>query len=290
MKYIIPNFFDSYVYNMALINEFIQVHEFAGVQGTYSFSYFNGSLNNIRGEKISLYPDFIAGAEAYKIIDDMILLDYGNMNIVPADYKNCMAKVILEKFSTDSRFYWEVSVPEYIEYLVQTYPKIKIVLHQNYTMFHSVQDINSLISQYPNNIKGIITTDVNPCYGLKNKNIFKCYLLSPMAICHKCKNLKRCIKLENNNTLNFSEQSVFSSCPNCQTLKDVDTAIAEINYVKNNADYILFGTAMKDRIPGNSFSTNHNGLAQERLEQNRDVEIEYYKFYEDVLNAIKEDK
>ena len=141
MKYILPNFYDSFIYNKLLKEDFFTTVNIEGIQGTYPFCIFNGGCNNIEYEEIALYIDLINGLGQYGILGNKILLDFGNINLEEKDYVNTFGNLIVETFYTNSCFYFLVSQENFIEYLINKYPNIQFILHQNYINFQTEQEI-----------------------------------------------------------------------------------------------------------------------------------------------------
>lgn len=287
MKYIIPNFYDSMFYNSTLMTEFINTVDFDGIQGTFPFCCFNGWLNNIGSQKIALYKNIVESIHFYSKINEHILFDFGNLLLEETDYPNCMADVILKEYVDNKKAYFEIANLGLLDYLIQKYPTIQIVLHQNYTLFHTVEEINNLISKYPNNIQGVV---VHSNFSIKDikkisNNVKKFYFFSANMNCMKCKNLLKCIKVENQYVLDFSERSSFGNCQLYSVLKNKEIATQEIQNVSGVVDFVIFDTPYKTKIATRSFSSYNNDQAQKYADANEDIEINFYRLYEEMLGG-----
>lgn len=239
MNYILPNFFDSFSQNQEIISNFMLYFDIHMIQGTFPFNIFNGECNNIVNETLALYPDIKACPEDYRNIGNAILLDYGSTLIEKKDYHNNFGKVIFEEYANNTKFYFEIALENFIDYLIKTYPNIQIILHQNYINNHTQEEIINLIKKY-HNIKGIIVTELNPCIDIDN--IKKFYLLQ-LNKCERCKQYNACLKYEMEHTLRYSNQSNFNGCE-YTILKSVEELLEEKEYVENVLQYdnILFST------------------------------------------------
>lgn len=237
--YILPNFYDNYLHNKTIIEKLIQKRDICGVSGTFPLSIFNGSYNNIYGEQICLYDNIKNILQNYSLLSEMVIIDYGNPLLEPFDYYDLYNKIILEEYAHNSNCYFAVSKIDFIDYLIEKYPNINIILHQNYTREHTSEEIQKTIDNYTN-IKGIITSSFNIC--TKVKNIFKIYLL-PIHTCEECLQYKKCLHRENVATLEFSGQSEFSLC-SLRKLVNPDNIIGRIKFMKEHCDYIMFDTVV----------------------------------------------
>lgn len=238
IKYILPNFYSDYSCNMVIKDKFFTTRNLAGIQGTFPFSIFNGSYNNIQNDSLAVYEDFIDSIDSYGILANMTLLDFGNTQLIPTDYKDSYGKVILEEFSHRKNFYFEVSVESFIEYLIEEYPMIQLILHQNYTSQHSSAEIQELINKYPKHIKGIIISSMNECKSVTG--VIKFYLVS-LSNCHHCNQFQNCIKFDQEATLEYSVASQFANCSNRKNIYP-DDIVNKIQYAQTISDYILFDT------------------------------------------------
>lgn len=240
MNYILPNFFDSFPQNQELASTFMVYFDINMIQGTYPFSIFNGGCNNISSEIIALYADIKKCPEDYKNLSGRVLLDFGSTLINKKDYHNNYGKVILEEYCDNPKFYFEIGLIDFLDYLIFMYPNIQIILHQNYINNHDENEIQEIINNYSKNIKGIIITEAQPC--LHVKNIEKFYLLQ-LNKCERCKQYKACVEYEMKNTLLYSKDSNFNFCEHIQ-LKTAEELSKEKEYVENilNCNNILFST------------------------------------------------
>lgn len=238
-KYILPNFYDSYFCNLTIGQKLLQKKDLTGVSGTFPFSIFNGSYNNMGKETVCLYDDMKKIFEDYGLLTDMVVIDYGNLYLESYDYYDLYNQVVLDEFANNSNFYFSVSQIDFLEYLITKYPTINIILHQNYTRNHNTEEIQEIISKYPN-IKGIVISSFNICS--KVNNVFKIYL-TPIHGCEKCVQYERCLKHDNIATLEFSKKSQFAECPLRQLIHPQIVA-DRIQYIKQYCDYIMFDTVI----------------------------------------------
>ena len=239
LKYILPNFYDSYFCNLTISQKLLQTKNISGVYGTFPFSIFNGSYNNIAHEHICMYDDMKKIVTDYGMLADMIILDYGNSLIETFDFKDLYNQVILEEFAHKSNFYFAVTKIDFIEYLVEKYPTINIILHQNYTRSHPSENIQEIVDKYQN-IKGIITSSFNLCS--KVTNVFKIYL-TPIHGCEECIQYEKCLYHDNISTLEFSEKSQFAEC-SLRKYIHPESVVNRLNYIKQYCDYIMFDTVV----------------------------------------------
>lgn len=239
IKYILPNFFDSYECNLTLKNNFFINQNIVGVQGTFPFCIFNGWYNNIIGESLAIYDDLVDCVKNYGILNDIVLIDFGNIYLNELDFMDSYGKVILEEYGNNKHIFFEVADEIFIQYLVEHYPNIQLVLHQNYTNMNTKDNIKNLIDRYPNNIKGIVS--MNLSMDLSFTNIKKFYLL-PLTHCHECHHFNTCLQKDIEATLEYSAKSQFNSCEFRQLLNSQEILDLVKLIEKNNYDYIIFDT------------------------------------------------
>lgn len=241
MNYILPNFYDNFLQNNLIKQQFFTDINIIGLQGNYPFCIFNGSCNNIKVEQIALYRDFIECLNQYGMLGNKILLDFGNINLENNDFHNVFGNLIAETFFDNPSFYFQVSDENFINFLIEKYPNIQLMLHKNYVNFHTEQEVQQIIQKFPNNIKLIAITELNKCINLKD--IKKIYVLS-LFECQQCKHYHMCIDYDNTATLNYSEQSIFNSCE----VSEFKT-IQQIYNIINDVKRMGIKTIMFDSIP-----------------------------------------
>lgn len=243
LKYILPNFYDSFFCNLTLAERLLKTKNICGVSGTFPFSIFNGSYNNMGKENVCVYENMHNAIEGYGgLLSNMIIIDYGNPFLETFDYKDLYNKVILEEFGEKPNIYFTISDLEFANYLIEHYPMIQLILHQNYTREHTFTEIQEVLNKYAN-IKGIITSSFNMCS--KIKNVFKIYLL-PLHNCEECTQYKKCVEYDNKATLEFSEKSQFSQCQ-MRELVFPEIIAKRIDFIKDSCDYIMFDTVIAQK-------------------------------------------
>lgn len=209
INFILPNFFDDAKYIQEIIKEKSLTNNIWGIEGGFSFSIFRGKINNNQYGRFVCYNDMKESVEDYKEISkNLTLIDCGNLFLEKFDYTDTFNEVLFELYAASDNIYFEVADEELIEYLTQTYPKIQICLHENYTIFHKEQDVQNLINKYPNNIKIINITLLNPCYNI---NCYKIGILN-LDSCFYCPHFPICLKIEHNQILKYQEASQFNEC------------------------------------------------------------------------------
>ena len=245
MKILLSTFYNNFNFNDMIIKKFIYSLDIAGIQGNYPFTIFNGWYNNIRGEDIAVYQDINNVLESYNIISNKVFIDCGNVLIDKKDFYNTFEKIIFETLTNNNTIYFEVANIDLIEYLITNYPNIQIVLHQNYTMWHTEEEIQEILNKFNNNIKFIIITNINPCINVNS--IKKIYLLH-INKCELCPQFRRCLEKDMESTLNFSIKSIFNDCLYYDYYypSELIEKIEKINSVYNY-EYILFDTECVDR-------------------------------------------
>ena len=238
IKFILPNFFDDAKDMQEIIEEKSLSNNIWGIEGGFSFSIFRGKINNNLHGRFVCYNDMKESVESYKEIgQNLTLIDCGNLYLEEFDYTDTFNEVLFELYATSSNIYFEVADEKLIEYLVQTYPKIQICLHENYTIFNNEEDIQLLINKYPNNIKIINVTLLNPC---PNINCYKIGILN-LDSCFYCPHFPICLKIEHNQILKYQEASQFNECEKKKfvTLDSLINNLKELLHYTNN---IMFNT------------------------------------------------
>lgn len=235
MSLIVGGLYDDFQDNIALIEKHAFNYCFGGVQGSFPFSIFNGGVNSIHRGSVCLYRDIIECLRGYHANAQMVLLDFGNLRLTEKDYHNNFGKIHFETFANDTRVFFEMADIELIKYVVNKYPNIQIVLHQNYTFFHNAEEVQDVLNQFPN-IKGIITAHG---HLFENINTQKFYLLS-IYECNRCKSYKNCVLFDNLKCLEFDEDSSFFGCTRKQLLP-IETAGEYLKESFEKADHTIFG-------------------------------------------------
>lgn len=241
-KYILPNMYNGIENNLQIFNTFKNFIYFQGVQGSYPFSIMNGNYNNNNYENIAMFPQIEKMLEDYgPLSSSMVIMDCANLFLTEKDYYDSFNKVMFEEFSNKTNHYFEIADKKLADYLINRYPNIQLIIHQNYTMYHTEEEIQIFINQYKKNIKGIIITPKQECKNIDN--VFKIYLI-PLSLCQFCASHSLCLKNENYSTLDYSEISYFATCKSRKLL-----SISEIfNCVKKaseETELIMFDTCLK---------------------------------------------
>lgn len=234
MNIIIPHFFDCYLYNKQLINDFSfsKFCKIKGVSGSFPFSIFHGGVNNFNKSEntICLYKNMEESLNFYKDME-IILLDYSAFPIDEKDYYNNYAKVQLESFNEYPNIYFILTDKNYINYLVNKYPNIKIILSKDFDY-----EDKDFINKYKRNIKGLISNDIKI---LKDSNLsIKIYFVG-LYNCNFCNYKDKCREIDRQNILNFSIKSIYQECKNIKML-NFNEIFFQYNEIKNISDYILF--------------------------------------------------
>lgn len=232
MKIILPSFYNSYQQNKKIIENFMYYKDFQGISGSFPFSIFNGGYNNNKYSQLALAHDIINSIHSYGAIGGFTVIDFGNLCLIESDFKNCFNKVVLEEYSKSKNIFFSVASIKLAEYLVSTYPDIQLILHQNYTNFHTEEEVQNVINLYKKNLKYIIITPNNECSHIED--IQKIYWI-PFTLCYCCPQYYKCIKIDNNQTLNYSTFSQFNDCSSKKyvNLQYLKTLILHANTITN---------------------------------------------------------
>lgn len=241
MNFILPSFYNSYNHNQELIQKYLLFKNFSGIYGNFPFSIFNGSYNNSASEELALAEDIVKSVSGYGSLSSCTIIDFGNIDLKEEDYYDSFNKVILETYANSRNAYFSIASRKFAQYLVDNYPNIQLIIHQNYTNLCSEEEVKLIIDMFPNNIKYLIITPNNYC---TNINIPKIYWI-PYTICYCCPQYKKCIQIDNNLTLEYSEGSQFAACNNKQFLT-LEYLQAMVEDAKNHTDTILFDNIIKE--------------------------------------------
>ena len=244
MKYILSNMIVSDKLNEVILNELYSKSEIVGVEGSVPFFIYNGNYNNIDSSEIFLYPDFKEIEQFYKPYVDMFIFDCGNVLLEPKDKNNCLGNVIFTEYANNKHYYFTISNLDIAQYLIEQYPNIQLILHQNFTMFHDDKEILEAIKMLGKNLSYIIITNKNKCDTI---NFPKIYLLKYFNTCEKCSRYKYCIEQECLSALNYSSYSIFKDCKKKMLRSDTEM-YEEIQKIKEIKDieYIMFDTVLLD--------------------------------------------
>lgn len=244
INFILPDFYNSFAKNQELINEFNYKNIFYGIEGCFSFSIFNGKCNNNKTGMFVAYEDIVRSIRQYEeISDNFTIIDFGNKYLEPFDYEDAFGAVVLEEYADKTNVFFEVSDPNFIEYLTTVYPTIQLILHENYTMFHTEDEISKLIDKYPSNIKGIVITLFNLCPNLEFPKIG----LLNLDICYFCNQYPLCLKTESKNILRYRSHSQFNLCHK-KTFLNFDNIILNLKELLKYTNIINFSNISADNI------------------------------------------
>lgn len=238
INFILPNSYCALDNIIGLVKENNYQNLFFGVEGDFAFSIFTGRVNNNCGNGFMCFEEARDCVAMYEeISDNMAIIDFSNTQLEDFDYWDSFGEVLLEEFADKKNIYFEVSDISFIDYLTKNYPNIQIILSENYTIFHTEEQIQNLINQFPLNIKYINITILNLC---TNINIPKIGILN-MDSCFYCPQFPLCLKRENINTLRYRTASSFNDCERKKmiVLKDI---IKNLKTLLKETNIIMFGT------------------------------------------------
>lgn len=240
MSLIVGGLYDDFQDNVNLIEKHSFNYCFSGVQGSFPFSIFNGGVNSIHRGSVCLYRDIIECLRGYHANAQMVVLDFGNLRLDKKDYHNNFGKVQFETFANDTRVFFEMADINLIDYVVNKYPNIQIILHQNFTFFHNEEEVQAILDAFPN-IKGIITTHG---HMFETLNTQKFYLLN-IYNCTQCKSYKNCVLFDNLKCLEYDADSSFFGCTRKQLLP-MEIAKEYLKESLEKADYTILGVPTID--------------------------------------------
>lgn len=228
MNIILPNGFENFQNNQNLINIFKQNKNvyIKGVRSAMPFSFFKDEVNYINHNSIFLYKNMIEYVQNYNLLE-MHLLDFSNPLIEKKDFYNNYCKLQFELFEKYNNIYFIISNKDFLLYLIDNYPKCKIILSEYF--FYSHQDeILNIVNNY-HNIKGIISSNLT-ILNYFNNNLIK-ILSFDLYNCSTCNYCQQCKSKEQSNILNFSNQSVFFNCEsvNLLSLNLVKTFLSQVD-------------------------------------------------------------
>ena len=167
----------------------------------------------------------------------MCLFDFGNLLLDKYDYEDNYGKIIFEEYANKKNIFFEVADIDFIDFLINRYPSIQIILHENYTIFHDDKTIQNIIKKYPNNIKAINITILHLC---ENIDIPKIGILN-LDSCYYCPQFPLCLNTENRNILRYRKASAFNECTKKKMI-DIDSIMENLSILLKNTDIILFNT------------------------------------------------
>lgn len=241
-NYILPNFFESFVCNKVLINQFQMTKNLYGVSGQFPFSIFNGGKNNNFFDEICVYDDIVKIVKEYDSLNDFMLINMSNINLVSTDFYDCFNTVVLEELSEKKNIYFSIGDLELGKFIIENFPKSQIVLDTNYTFFHSDEEIYQAIQLLGDNFAYLMIGSKNICANIDCPKIYKVFF----DYCGECNQYLRCINRENESVLEYSNQSIFANCES-RILKNTSAIIDDIIYGSTFTSLILFDDIDKNQ-------------------------------------------
>lgn len=259
INFILPSFYHNYTNMQELIKKYNC--NFYGIEGAYDFSIFNGRINNNRRSSFVAYENIIDSIEFYNAIsNNLAIIDFGNIMLNGTDYFDTFGEIVLEALAAKPNIYFEVSDINFIKYLIENYPEIKIILHENFTIFNSEESIQKVIDLYPN-IKGINITILNPCFNVKTS--LKIGVLN-LDSCFYCAQFPLCLKNEHQNILRYKEASIFNECLKKQFLS-IDKLMDNLEMLLSITPNILFTGLADEQI------NNYMYIIEEILKKDKEL-------------------
>lgn len=267
MNYILPNFYNCYTMLKPLIKNIASTKNIKGVYGAFPFMIWQGGYNNNQFDNIALYPDVVGSTESYGALKE-IIIDCGNEVLETKDLDDCFSNIVLDELIKNKKCYFAVTNKELINYLVEKYPDIKLVIHSAYLNKHSIDDLIILIKNYPA-IKKVIIPYHYLAYNKEDISILKnlnLELLGEISLttCGDCINCNFCLHKDHQAILNYSGESIFMSCEDRHLIADdkyyttqkdlfiscdIDTLIFEPITLNHNSESIaLIQTLMESNI------------------------------------------
>ena len=245
IRFILPYSYCNTENNLNLIQANNYTNLFYGVEGNLAYCILTGRANNNWNLEFMSYEDFYNNCLAYnEISNNLTIIDFGNTLLESFDYEDAFGEIVLKSLANKSNFYFEVADENFIDFLIQQYPKIQIILHDNYTIFHSEEEISALVNKYPNNIKMIEITILNLCENLTD--IPKIGILN-LDSCFYCPQYPLCLKQEHQNILRYRSYSQFNSC-NKKKMVNLDSIIDNLKILLNCTDIILFSNIEEEHL------------------------------------------
>lgn len=237
IKFILPQSFDNVVKNQTLIRENNYDNLFWGISTDLPFSIFNGKINNNINSNFIDYYTIKEILESYQeISENYAVFDFSSISVEEKDYENCFGAVVFEEYANKQNIYFELSDINFIDFLIKRYPNIQIILSENFTIFHTENEIQQVIDNYNKNILMINITFLNLC---KNINIEKIGVLN-LDSCFYCPQFPLCLNKEHKNILRFRRQSIFNDCDKKKFIS-LDNLIDNLKTLLKETDKILFG-------------------------------------------------
>ena len=251
MNYIFPNFFNCYTLVSPTIQQLQLTKNIIGISGNYSFCIWNGGYNNNANDQIVLAPDIEPSVDAYGYIQ-MCIIDCGNSALVSTDVDNCWGNVIFDILKDKYNCYFSVSNLDLIKHLISIKNDVKLIIHNNYLLQHSISELKELIVQYPENIKYVI---IPYNYLYFNKNAKQELTSLPQTVqligelsyssCGTCLSYRKCQIQEQEATLNYSAISSYNNDNNRQLILDNTYYEKQIQaFTELNIDTFIFETIM----------------------------------------------
>ncbi len=242
MNYILPNFYTEYRCNEVILSEFS--HKLiTGLEGGLPFNIFFGGPNSNLTNPLVVHEDIASSIKPNKTY----FINMANCLISSEKYfYDELTTVIIEEFYQNNNFYFEVANPNFISFLVKTYPEIQLIIHHNFFLKYSFDEFLSLVKQY-DNIKGVIfNAQILPQEKIDNipNHLVKIGLLC-LNGCHECISYKKCMANDLKATFDYSIASNFTACDSCM-LRNIEGIEKDIAYLKTlKVDYLLFDTVLK---------------------------------------------
>ena len=212
LYFTLPEMVNNLKFNTFLINlhktkpEYFKFNfQFFSINGNFNYTLWNGELNNNFGE-FSFYKYLNIG----KKYDIPIRFNCSNNLLKDKDFTDEYMNLILtinKKFNG----YIEIENIELMKYIKKNFPQYKFILSFTNNLQHSYtinfideltkQDDFSLIKlpiDFPNLLK------------IKNKNKIE-VIINPSCP-FNCNNYNRCMQIEHQNQINYSNKSIIKDC------------------------------------------------------------------------------
>ena len=241
MDIILPNAFENFEQNQFLINLFKQNKNIyiKGIRGSMPFSYFKDEVNYVNHSNIFLYKDMIQHIQSYNFLE-MYFLDFSNPLIEEKDFSNRYCNIQFEIFGNYTNIYFIISNKQFLTYLINKYPSIKIILSEYFILSYK-DEIFNILNCYKDNIKGIISSKIEVLNYFNSENFIK-ILSVDLYNCNNCNYYNQCQNKEQNNILTFSSQSVFFNCNSVELLplNTIQNLLLSLTNNNNNNIIIYF--------------------------------------------------
>jgi hypothetical protein len=224
---ILPTFYDNFVQNDALIEGLSNNTKIGigGVCGSFPHSYYKNDVNNNFLFDFISYSDMCGCAESYRKVD--IFLDFSNPLLEQKDYHSRLSKIHFSTFETYPNVYFLVSQYNFANYILQHYPKAKVIIDLDYCdndFDMTLENIVGVISWYENKLQ-----DYDYNYKI---------LRVPVYGCRSCNYYEKCLALDVQNAMEFSSVSNFYNCTK-KVLLNTESILDTFN---KNATHFLMDT------------------------------------------------